>query len=108
MQEIVSALNSKCIFYAGNGVIEFDEFVDLMSRRGRGQQGTAAELSSAFTVLDHENDGYIDAAEFRHVMTTMGEPLNDEQMDEMMRQFCPDGDGKVAFQGERRVLFVLA
>ena len=69
-----------------------------MQRRPWGQRGSAEELSGAFSIFDRDDSGFIDAAEFRHVMTTMGESLTDEQMDEMMRQFSTDGDGKVAFE----------
>merc|ERR1711976_1041404 len=82
----------------GNGIIEFDELVDLMSRRPWGERGSADELKEAFSIFDRDGSGQIDAAEFRHVMTTMGEALTDQQMDEMMAQFDSDGDGKVAFE----------
>merc|ERR1711976_473719 len=82
----------------GNGIIEFDELVDLMSRRPWGERGSADELKAAFSIFDRDGSGYIDAAEFRHMMTTKGEAQTDEQMDELMKQFSSDGDGKVPFE----------
>ncbi|ELU05456.1 hypothetical protein CAPTEDRAFT_157499 [Capitella teleta] len=82
----------------GNGIIEFDEFVDLMSRRPWGLLGSHDELTDAFSIFDHDGSGYINAAEFRHVMTTMGEKLTDEQLNEMVKEFEADGEGKVQFK----------
>ena len=71
-----------------------------MSRRPWGQRGSTEELSSALSIFDREGDGYINAAEFRHLMTTAGEALTDEQMDDMMNQLDTDGDGKVPLAGQ--------
>lgn len=71
-----------------------------MSRRPWGLLGSGEELTNAFSIFDHDGSGYINAAEFRHMMTTMGEKLTDEQMDEMMKQFEADGEGKVLFKSQ--------
>merc|ERR1712018_572727 len=46
----------------GNGIIEFPEFVDLMSRRPWGVQGSQQELTDAFSSFDKSGDGYVSAA----------------------------------------------
>ena len=44
-------------------------------------------LSSLFSrVFDKDGNGYISAAELRHVMTNLGEKLTDEEVDEMIRE----------------------
>ena len=40
------------MFLSGNGIIEFPEFVDLMSRRPWGSQGSEEELQQAMQVWE--------------------------------------------------------
>ena len=35
------------------------------------------EYKKAFTIFDKRNDGFIDAAELKHVMTNIGEDMSD-------------------------------
>jgi len=81
----------------GNGIIEFPEFVDLMSRRPWGIQGSEAELKEAFSSFDKTGEGYVSAAEVRRMLTTMGEALTDEELDQMMLQIPKDGDGMIPY-----------
>lgn len=50
--------------------------------------------------LCQDGNGYISAAELRHVMTNLGEKLTDEEVDEMIREADIDGDGQVNYEGE--------
>jgi len=73
------------------------EFLDLMSRHMR-QADTEEEIREAFKVFDKDGNGYISAAELRHVMTSLGEKLTDEEVDEMIREADTDGDGQINYQ----------
>jgi calmodulin len=48
-----------------------------------------------FKVFDRDNNGFISAAELRHVMTSIGEKLTDDEVDEMIREADQDGDGRI-------------
>lgn len=53
-----------------------------------------------FVPKHQDGNGYISAAELRHVMTNLGEKLTDEEVDEMIREADIDGDGQVNYEGE--------
>jgi calmodulin len=61
----------------GNGTIDFPEFLSLMARKMK-DTDTEEELIEAFKVFDRDGNGFISAAELRHVMTNLGEKLTDE------------------------------
>ena len=61
---------------------------------------TEEELREAFRVFDKDGNGFISAAELRHVMTNLGEKLTDEEVDEMIREADTDGDGQVNYDGQ--------
>ena len=51
---------------------------------------------SAFRVFDKDGNGFISAAELRHVMTNLGEKLTDDEVDEMIKGL--DSEKKFLFE----------
>ncbi|KAH7716680.1 calmodulin [Aphelenchoides avenae] len=80
----------------GNGTIELEEFVKMMSKKVKVDENEK-ELREAFQVFDRDNDGFISPFELRHVMINLGEKLSEEEVVEMIREADLDGDGKVNF-----------
>lgn len=67
-------------------------------RLGKFEGGTSVHTRPSRLLLQDGN-GYISAAELRHVMTNLGEKLTDEEVDEMIREADIDGDGQVNYEG---------
>uniref|UniRef100_A0A6E8W673 Calmodulin n=1 Tax=Anopheles coluzzii TaxID=1518534 RepID=A0A6E8W673_ANOCL len=83
----------------GNGTIDFPEFLTMMARKMK-DTDSEEEIREAFRVFDKDGNGFISAAELRHVMTNLGEKLTDEEVDEMIREADIDGDGQVNYEGK--------
>ncbi|PAN21804.1 hypothetical protein PAHAL_3G489700 [Panicum hallii] len=98
----------------GDGAIDFAEFLGLMARKaaagGAGAGDAAAdpdeELREAFKVFDKDQNGYISAAELRHVMINLGEKLTDEEVEQMIREADLDGDGQVNYDEFVRMMML--
>ena len=69
----------------GNGSIEFNEFLVMMSKKIK-ENEASNDIREAFRVFDRDGDGYISAEELTHVMSTLGENLTQEEIDEMVDQ----------------------
>lgn len=56
-----------------------------------------AEIKAAFEYMDLDHNGFVGAAEVRHLLVCMGELVTDEEIDAMISLVDTDGDGQVAY-----------
>jgi calmodulin len=54
-------------------------------------------VKEAFKVPDKDGNGFITAAELRHIMSSLGEKLTDEEVDEMIREANVGGDEQIHY-----------
>ena len=80
-----------------NGEVDFEEFVTLMNRRSR-ETNIEEDVLNAFKVFDKEGNGLISVTELRHIMTTLGEQLTEEEIDDMLKEADNDGDGYINYE----------
>merc|ERR1719189_413609 len=62
----------------GNRDVNFGEFLAMMAKSNNNKD-SEEEVREAFRVFDKEGNGYISAAELRHIMTNLGEKLSEEE-----------------------------
>lgn len=102
----VDADNNGTIDFPGTGphtaptmrlTLTIIEFLTMMARKMK-DTDSEEEIREAFKVFDRDNNGFISAAELRHVMTSIGEKLTDDEVDEMIREADQDGDGRIDCQ----------
>lgn len=80
----------------GNGLIDFDEFVNLMQNK-LSNEDKEQELVEAFKVFDKNGDGFISLQELKFTLTTIGEKLTEDECNQMMAEADMDNDGRINF-----------
>lgn len=87
----------------GDGNVSFEEFVDILSNMTTDTTGLSPadqeerELRDAFRVFDKHNRGYITASDLRAVLQCLGEDLDEDEIEDMIKEVDVDGDGKIDF-----------
>ncbi|KAL8567398.1 hypothetical protein ACOMHN_001786 [Nucella lapillus] len=80
------------------GLIEWDEFTVFMGSLNLAPaQEQKKDMLCAFQIFDYNGDGLIDAKELKRVMTTTGEKLSDEEVDQMISVADIDKDGRINY-----------
>jgi len=62
-----------------------------------GKLSSSGNKLEAFKVLDKDGNGFISAAELRHVMANLGEKLTDEEVDALILEADIHGDGQINY-----------
>ena len=55
------------------------------------------ELKAAFQAMDSNGDGFVSKDELKSMLSSLGEPVDDAVIDEMIAVADTNGDGKVDF-----------
>ncbi|XP_023370907.1 calmodulin-like protein 6 [Otolemur garnettii] len=85
---------------ADRGFFNCDGFLALMGIYHEKAQNQESELRAAFRVFDKEGKGYIDWNTLKYVLMNAGEPLNEVEAEQMMKEADKDGDGTIDYEGE--------
>ncbi|KAF9084755.1 hypothetical protein BGX29_002357 [Mortierella sp. GBA35] len=84
---------------SATGVVSFETFTKIALRAdGFKPAGTPDQLIEGFKVFDTQNNGTIPASELRHVLTTMGEVLSAEEIEDLMAGALVDKDGMINYE----------
>ncbi|RCN44333.1 hypothetical protein ANCCAN_09677 [Ancylostoma caninum] len=73
--------------------IVLPEFLTMMARKMKHTDSEGGTCEAFRLFDDKDGNGFISAAELRHMMTNLGEKLADEEVDEMIGGADIDGDG---------------
>lgn len=66
--------------------VDFNTFMNILNRPGGFEPaGTADEFIRGFQVFDKEGNGYIGQGELKYVLTSLGEKLSEEEVDELLQ-----------------------
>ena len=79
------------------GTIEFHEFLSMMERK-KDYIESEDEVLAAFRVFDDDGTGFVSADELREVLTSLGEKLTDEEVEELFSEGEINADGLINYQ----------
>ncbi len=81
----------------GNGVISFDEFLDMMTAR-ISDRNTRDDLRRVFNLFDDGRQDFITVENLRRVARELGEEISEEELKEIIQRADLDGDQKLGFE----------
>lgn len=89
-----------------SGTIEFSEFHALFLPTDSSLDATMGDedLRSAFSDFDRDGNGHISVAELRRALRALGEDVDAEGIEAMVRQADADGDGQVSYEEFARIM----
>ncbi|CAO1613994.1 unnamed protein product [Sympodiomycopsis kandeliae] len=91
VQDLVAGLGGKDV--------DFQSFLDILHRpNGFKPAGTPEEFIRGFQVFDKEGNGFIGVGELRYVLTSLGEKLSDEEVDELLKGVQVGSDGNINYE----------
>ena len=87
LQEIINEIDAE-----RKGAVEFFEFVNIMEKKIENVEDEE-EILSAFRIFDNDGSGLISAEELREALTSLGEKLTQEEVDDLFSEAEIGEDG---------------
>lgn len=78
-----------------NGNITLDAYLNFMKINFLDSE--EEEVIRAFKVFDKDNKGYLSCAEFKHILTTLGDKFSSDEVDEVFREANLKPDGRLDY-----------
>ncbi|KAJ3119164.1 hypothetical protein HK100_000450 [Physocladia obscura] len=76
---------------------DYAQFAAIAAASRAKKADSEADIKEAWKVFDKDANGFISAAELRHIMTNLGEKLSDEEVDLIIREADVDGNGQIDY-----------
>ena len=91
--------------FAGNGQIDFEEFL-LLAKYYEKPLSEEQEIREMFNLIDKDRSGYIDVEELKETFISLGIPLNDKDIKQMLKEAKVEGT-RLFYEGTQRFSVVL-
>lgn len=76
------------------GKVDFGGFQAILDSR-KGDVDTELEITEALNIFDKDGVGAVSVPELQHILTNIGEKMNEEEVSEILREVPVDGQGMV-------------
>ncbi|ESN90011.1 hypothetical protein HELRODRAFT_91150, partial [Helobdella robusta] len=83
----------------GNGLIDMNEFMEMMGSRLEAPIEKSTEFRLLFNAFDKDNSGYIDKSELKRTMKNVGMNLSKKDVDNMMKTAGVQNKDKIFYEG---------
>jgi len=98
-KKLICRTNHAILCCVVGGTVDVASLSKIIVNRVRDLKTTPEELKDAFQVFDKQGTGMISVHDLKLSLTTLGERLADEELDELIREVDQDGEGMVNYQG---------
>ena len=82
----------------GSGCMDFQEFLNMMAHYIKEETDTKEDICTAFKAFDGTGNGVIPVGELKHVLTTLGDALTAEEIDELIKAADVEDTGRVKYE----------
>ncbi|KAK4049550.1 myosin II light chain [Microbotryomycetes sp. JL201] len=83
----------------GQQDIDYATFTQILNRPGGYEPaGTADDFIRGFQVFDKEGNGFIGQGELKYVLTSLGEKMSEEEVDELLKGVKVTPEGNVNYE----------
>lgn len=79
----------------GNGAIDFDEFLDMMTAK-MSDKDTREDILKVFNLFDDDQSGKVSLRNLKRVAKELGETMSDAELLEMIERADTDADGEIS------------
>ena len=91
---------------SGSSTVTFDQAkAFITSETAADKCETEGSIKEALTVFDRDGNNTIPSSEFRHILTNLGEKLDDADVDDMIRETGIATDGHIDIDAFAKALF---
>lgn len=95
LQKEIEAIEAEA---GGDGVVDFAQFMNFYRRKFRRPQDLEKEMREAFRALDATGNGIISSADLRMLLGSLGEPLDSEDVESLLRAVSVDAEGNLSYE----------
>ena len=81
----------------GKGNIGFTEFLELMHDK-MDDYDPESQMMETFRIFDKDGTGFVSKNDLKEVMHFLGEDLNADELDEVIKDWDEDGDGQLNYE----------
>ena len=89
LQEMIAEVDED-----GNGTIDFHEFLSMLTKKLK-ESDAMIDVINTFKIFDKDGNGCVSTAELRYILTSMGEKLDKNDVDDLLNECDVDGDGNI-------------
>ena len=79
------------------GKIDFEEFVAIFQSKLK-DNDTEEEIYEAFKIFNKKGTGLISKKELKHILSSLHEPLGNDEIEDIMKQWDLDHDGFLNYE----------